>query len=76
MRIIRSEGLDVLYVGDPLLLQYTGNQTWKEKYYWWIQLKYFFQCIILFHMGGVDYFSGPAPIRGRADWVVFLQWAT
>ena len=25
LRIIRSKGTDVLYVGDPLLLQYTGN---------------------------------------------------
>lgn len=25
LRIIRSKGTDVLYVGDPLLLQYTGK---------------------------------------------------
>lgn len=32
LRIIRSKGTDVLYVGDPLLLQYTGNvkETFDE----------------------------------------------
>ena len=31
IRIIHSGGSDILYVGDPVLLQYSGEETKKEE---------------------------------------------